>query len=176
MRTPTLMTRLVSPRVRTVGLGVWLIAALPASAQMTLVQTETLLHTGLLGFFTGAGRAVRVTVTEVGGRTVQSQVRIVYRDASDRVVAREDGVLTRSRPVTFELPLLMADPRVQLRASISIVGVAGRASQPIVVLEEVDHGSLAIEQRISCAPPASREGPVTPYCPEVVVSQITIGG
>jgi hypothetical protein len=176
MRTHTLLARLVSPRVRAVGLGVWLLAAVPGSAQTTLLQTEVQMHTGLLSFFTGAGRAVKVTVTEVGGRTVQSQVRIVYRDATDRVVAREDGVLTRSRPVTFELPLLMADPKVQLRASISILGVAGRPSQPIVVLEDVDHGSLAIEQRISCAPPASREGPVTPYCPDVVVSQITIGG
>jgi hypothetical protein len=78
--------------------------------------------------------------------------------------------------VTFELPLDMAQARVQLRASISIVGTAGRQSRPIVVLEDIDPGSLAIEQRISCAPPASREGPVTPYCPEVVVSQITVGG
>ncbi len=78
--------------------------------------------------------------------------------------------------MTFELPLDMGEPLVQLRASISIVGPSGRQSAPVVVLEDIDHGSFAIEQRISCAPPASREGPVTPYCPDVVVTNITIGG
>jgi hypothetical protein len=175
MRTHTLVTRLVSQRLRLVGLGFLLMAAVPGSAQTTL-QTGVQVDTGLLSFFTGDGRAVKVTVTGLGGRAVQSHVRIVYRDASDRVIAREDGLLTRGGPVTFELPLDMAQARVQLRASISIVGTAGRQSRPIVVLEDIDPGSLAIEQRISCAPPASREGPVTPYCPEVVVSQITIGG
>lgn len=152
-----------------------LLATSPSDAQprtLTGVQVET----GLLSFFTGDRRAVKVTVTEVGARTAESQVLIVYRNASGRVVARDEGTLRRTGPVTFELPLDMGEPLVQLRASISIVGPSGRQSAPVVVLEDIDHGSFAIEQRISCAPPASREGPVTPYCPDVVVTSITIGG
>lgn len=174
MRTHTLITSLASHPVRLATLGLWILAAAPAEAQTS--QTGVQIDTPLLTFFTGVRRAVKVTVTEVGPRGVQSTVEVVFRDPADRVIARGQGVLSRTRPVSIELPLEMNAPRVQVRATISVLGVAGRQTKPIAVLEDVDVDSLAIEQRISCAPPASREGPVTPYCPEVVVTHITVGG
>ena len=174
MRTHTLLTYLASQRVRMAALGLWVLTIAPVGAQTTGLPGVQI-DTPLMTFFTGMRRAVKVTVSEVGPRGVLSTVRIVYRDPLDRIIARAEGTLSRTRPVSFELPLEMADPRVQVRATVVIFGVAGRQTKPIAVVEEVDTDSLAIEQRISCAPPANREGPVTPYCPEVVVTQITVG-
>lgn len=174
MRTHTLITSLASHPVRLAALGLWFLAAAPATAQT--VQTGVQIDTPLFTFFTGLRRAVKVTVSEVGPRGVLSTVQVVFRDPADRIIARGQGTLSRTRPVSVELPLEMNAARVQVRATISIFGVSGRQTKPIAVLEEVDVDSLAIEQRISCAPPASREGPVTPYCPEVVVTNITVGG
>lgn len=175
MSTHTFVKVITVHRAQLACIVLWLLAASPTGAQsptLTGVQIET----GLLSFFTGGQRVVRVTVTEVAMRAAESQVRIIYRDVSGRVVARDEGILRRTTPVTFALPLDMGEPLVQLRASITIVGPSGRRSAPVVVLEDIDPGSFAIEERVSCAPPASREGPVTPYCPEVVVTSITTGG
>ncbi|MEO8076541.1 MAG: hypothetical protein ABI818_09455, partial [Acidobacteriota bacterium] len=65
--------------------------------------------------------------------------------------------------------------RLLLRASITILGPPGRGSSPVVVMEDVHPGSFTIGERFSCSAPASREGPVTPYCPGGVVTNITVG-
>lgn len=175
MRTHVLVTFITGHCGRLACLALCLLATAPGGAQVT-AQTATQIETGLLSFFSGANRSVKVTVTELGARTVQSQVRIVFFDATDRIVGRHDGVLVRGRPVSFEVPLGTSDPQVQLRASVLLVGATGRRTTPVVVLEDVDADSLTIGQRVTCAPPASREGPVTPFCPGTVISSFTIGG
>ena len=138
-------------------------------------STGLQVETGLMSFFTGERRSIRLTVTELGPRAGDSLVRVVYRDADGRVVARDDARLRRSSAAVIDVPLTMSEPLVQVRATVTITGRAGRQSVPVVVLEDVDHGSFTIEQRVSCAPPASREGPVMPFCPEVVVTTLTAG-
>ena len=65
-------------------------------------------------------------------------------------------------------------PRM-LRFSIAIFGVAGRNSQPVVVLEDVDEPNFTIGPRFSCSLPAHREGPVTPLCDGGIVGSFSIG-
>lgn len=175
MRTHSLVTFITGHRGRLACLALWLLATVPGGAQVA-TRTGTQIDTGLLSFFSGANRSVKVTVTELGGRAVQSQVRITFLDSADRVVGSQDGVLARGRPVFLELPLSTSEPQVQLRASVVLIGATGRRTTPVVTLEDVDANSLTIGQRITCAPPASREGPVTPYCPGTVISSFTIGG
>lgn len=175
MRMHSLVTFITGHRGRLACLALWLLATVPGGAQVT-TQTATQIETGLLSFFSGANRTVKVTVTELGGRTVQSQVRIVFFDATDRVVGRHEGVLARGRPVSFEVPIGTSDPQVQLRASVVLIGATGRPTTPVVVVEDVDANSLTIGQRVTCSPPASREGPVTPFCPGTVINSFTIGG
>lgn len=167
-------------RVPRVALAAGVALGLCAGAVAPLVHAQgasgVRLESGLLSFFTGAGRTVLLTVTEVGSDTAESRVRLVYRDAADQVVARDEGRLGRGTPYTFELPLEMGDPRVQLRVSVTIARVRGSGSAPVVSVESVDAGSFAIEERVTCAPPASREGPVTPFCPEFVVTSFSAGG
>ena len=151
-----------------------LAAASAAGAQELLTGFQ--IDTGLLTFFTGANRSVAISVTELGARTAASDVRITLFDETNRVVFRHDGVLRRDSPVLVDVPLNFSQRRLRLRASVRIVGPAGRNSAPVLVIESADELSLAIEERISCAPPADREGPVTPYCDGSRVQNITIGG
>jgi hypothetical protein len=109
-----------------------------------------------------------VTVTELGARGVTSAVRVIFYDPEDRVIFRGEGVLQRGQPVHVELPLDMSGPRVQARASIRLVGQVERNTLPVMTLESLDPLTLTIEPRILCAPPAGRQGPVLPLCPEVV--------
>jgi hypothetical protein len=151
-----------------------LAAASPAGAQELLTGAQV--DTGLLTFFTGSNRSVVVSITELGPRTALSDVRITLFDENNRVFFRHDAVLRRDSSVHVDVPLNLSQRRVRLRASIRIVGASGRNSAPVIVLESVDGLSLAIEQRISCALPADREGPVTPYCDGSRVQDVTIGG
>ena len=165
----------VSSRTRSRGclalIALWLLAASSSGAQET-VQTGVRMDTGLLTFFTGERRSAVVTVAEVGGLGVTSTVRVIFYDASDRVLLRDEQTLQRGHPARFELPLGMPERAVQVRASIRIVGAAGRYSAPIMVLEDVDAGTLTIEPRISCAPPSGRQGPVLPLCTDTHNSTI----
>jgi hypothetical protein len=148
--------------------------AAPVAAQTVAPSSGIQLETGLHTFFSGTNRFIQVTVTELGGTDVTSTVRVTFFDANDRPIFRDGGTLERGRPVRLELPLAMAQPRVQLRATIRISGLAGRNTAPAVVVEDVDPLSLTIGTRISCAPPIHRQGPVEPYCPEVVATSFVV--
>ena len=91
-------------------------------------------------------------------------MRVTFFDETDRAIFKDEGTLQRGQPVHVRLPLDMTERSVRLRASILIFEKTGRKSLPIIVLESVDLGSFAVEERISCAPPDDREG-VSPYCP-----------
>jgi hypothetical protein len=155
------------------GVVMWLAAASSIGAQP--IPTSIQMETGFLGFFTGAKRSVEVRVTEVGALTAESNVRVLFRNAADRVIFRGTGVLKRGQPVSVVLPLNMLERRVVVRASILIQGQLASGSSVNVVMEDIDAGSFTIGQRISCSVPASREGPVSPFCPEVVTTTITGG-
>ena len=133
------------------------------------------LDTGLMTFFTGNERSVSVTVTEVGPLTAESRVRIVYRDASDRILLSDEAVLKRAQPVQLELPLLMSERRVQVRASITIFGLMGSVRSPIVRVEGIDTGSLTVQPHIDCSAPAGLDGPVLPDCPPFAVTRFVNG-
>ena len=162
--------------------ALWLLTASPIGAQ-ELVQPSAVLQTGvefltpLMTFFATPKRSADVTVTELGPRGVTSTVRIVVYGPDDQVVARFQDTLQRGDPVSYRLAL---DPSMppKLRFSILIFGLAGRNSQPAWALEDVDGLNFTIGDRILCAQsqPAEREGPVTPYCPEVITRAVTIGG
>ncbi len=171
---PKLVTSITSHRVR-IGCVVMCLLASSSSGAQTPLQTGIRLDTGLFTFFAGDGRSVSVTVTEVGDLPAVSNVLIVFLDATNRTISRGEGVLKRGQPVSLELPLDMAERRVKVRASITIVGQPGRISSPIVVLEDIDPGSFTIQPRVSCSAPTGREGPVMPYCPDVSATSITLG-
>jgi hypothetical protein len=159
----------------------WLMA--PSSIGAQVVQASAVPQAGvefltpLMTFFATPRRSADVTVTELGPRGVTSTVRIVVYGPDDQVVARFQDTLQRGQPVSYSLPLGPSMPR-QLRFSILIFGVAGRSSQPAWALEDVDGLNFTIGDRVLCAQsqPAEREGPVTPYCPEVITRAFTIGG
>lgn len=156
--------------------ALWLLAMSPTSGQEAVVAlTGVQLDTGLMRFLHTPRRAATITVTELGARNVSSTVRIAVYGPDDQLVARGDDTLMRGQPVTFTYQISPTSPPL-LRFSIAIFGVAGRNTQPVVVLEDVDGDKLTIGDRIMCAPPVNREGPVTPYCPPVVIRNITIGG
>jgi len=162
--------------------ALWLLTASPIGAQ-ELVQPSAVLQTGvefltpLMTFFATPKRSADVTVTELGPRGVTSTVRIVVYGPDDQVVARFQDTLQRGHPVSFSLLLAPSMPR-QLRFSIMSFGVPGRNSQPAWTLEDVDGLNFTIGDRILCAQsqPADRDGPVTPYCPDVITRNVTIGG
>jgi hypothetical protein len=163
-----LLTSPTSRRRRIAGVIVWLLAVSSIGAQTPPAQTGIKLETGLQTFFTGSGRFIAVTVTEVGPPTAQSTVRIVYRDAADRVLMRDEFTLTREHPARLELPLTMPEPLVLVRATVVISGSTG-GSSPIMVMEEIDRGSFTVVPRVSCSSTAPVPGmdPVLPNCPEV---------
>ncbi len=162
--------------------ALWLLTASPLGAQ-ELVQPSAVLQTGvefltpLMTFFATPRRSVDVTVTELGPRGVTSTVRIVVYGPNDQVVARFQDTLYRGHPVFYSLHLDPSMP-LKLRFSVQSIGAAGRNSQPAWVLEDVDGLNFTIGDRIVCAQsqPADREGPVTPYCPDVNTRSVTIGG
>jgi hypothetical protein len=157
------------------GAVVWLGASAPSHAQFRTLP-GIMMKTGLMAFIPGGNRSVLVTVTELGARGAQSNVSITFFDAEDRVIATSNAILKRAQPVIAELPLDPDGRLLQIRCAVSVAGPPGRGSVPVLVIESIDPGSFTIEPRVSCAPPASREGPVTPMCPGVVVTDITIGG
>jgi hypothetical protein len=169
----TVVRSIASRRGPIAGIVMWLAAASAIGAQP--IATSIQMETGLMSFFTGAGRLIEVRVTEVGAWTAESHVQIAVRNAADRIIFRGEGVLKRGQPVRLELPLNMDERRVRLRASIVIEGQLGSSSSPIVVLEDVDAGSFTIGERFTCSVPASREGPVSPFCPGGVVNTVTGG-
>jgi len=161
----------MTPRRRrfaiTAGL-VALLATASGAAQESGRVVQTRMDSGLFTVFTGPDRSVLVTVAELGAPGVQSNVRIVLLDAQDRVVFINEGVLERGRPVRLELPLNGFERRVQLRASLRIVGT--QLTQPAVTVEEVNANSLTIEPRIFCGAPAPGLDPVEPNCPPLRIT------
>jgi hypothetical protein len=147
-------------------------AASSNGAQELLSGVE--INTPLMTFFATPDRSVAVTVTELGGGRVTSSVRFIAYGPDEQPVARHEDFLQRGHPATFTLRLDPSMPR-KLRFTITIVGQTGRNTLPAVVVEDVDGLNFTIGERISCAPPVNREGPVTPYCP-AVIKNITIGG
>ncbi len=148
-----------------------LLAGVPTRAQrLPAVRVDS----GLMTFYGTPKSSVRATVTELGPAGAESRVRIVFYGAADEVLAVNEAVLRRGKPVRLELPLDDAGRRVQLRMSVILFG-ASSDSSPAFVLESLNGLDFTVEQRISCAPPSGRDSPVLPFCPEVVVSDITIG-
>jgi hypothetical protein len=133
------------------------------------VYTGVLIQTGLLTYATGENRSADVTVTELGAPGATSTVRVTFYDEADRAIFRDEGELQRGQPVHVVFPLHMPDGSVRLRASVLIVEKTGKKTLPVMVLESVDLGSFAIEERVSCSPPEDKEG-VTPYCPPPAIA------
>ena len=156
------------------GVILCLLAASSSGAQeLTLAGVQ--LDSGLMTFFTGNDRSVSVTVTEVGPLTAESHVKIVYRDASDRILLSDEAVLKRGQPVQLELPLLMAERRVQVRATITIFGQLGTVRSPIVRVEGIDGGALTVQPHGDCSAPAGLDGPVLPNCPPFSATRFVNG-
>ena len=155
----------------------WVLGLAPTGAQdvVPIVQTGLEVHSGLMHFLSAPRRSAAVTVTELGARGVASTVRIFVYGPDDQLVARHQDTLQRGQPVTFTYQIQPTTPSL-LRFSVVIFGVAGRDTQPVIVLEDVDGDAFTIGQRFSCAPPAHREGPVTPFCTGVIVRNIAFGG
>jgi len=151
----------------------WLMAASSIGAQEPL--TGFLVQTGLKTFLASPRRSADVIVTELGGRSVTSTVRLTVYGPDDQVVMRDEAPLQRGQPALFRFRLTSTTPRL-LRFSIAIFGVTGRNSQAVVEVEDVDEDRFTIGERFSCSLPANREGPVTPLCDGGIVNDITIGG
>ena len=176
----TFVRSITKHRVAIGGIVMWMVAASSSGAQSVLtsvpVYPGVLIQMGLVSFVTGRDQSAEVTVTELGSPDALSTVRVVFYDETDRAIFKEEGTLRRGQPVHVVLPLDMPERSVRLRASVLIVEKTGEKTLPVMVLESVDLGSFAIEERVSCAPPEDKEG-VTPYCPppgvasEVAVSQ-----
>jgi hypothetical protein len=163
----TLTSLTPSRRASGIVAGVAICLSVAASASAQPAYTGVLLEGGLETVFAGPDRFLTTTVTETGSPGVESQVWIVYRNAEDKVLGRFEGSLKRGQPVTADFPLDMIARRDQVRVSITIAGVAGRKSAPVVRLEHVDAGSFTLGSGGgSCAPPLSGIGPVEPNCPD----------
>jgi hypothetical protein len=129
----------------------------------TPTKAVTEIKTGLLAFLTGAGRSAEVLITELNPRAT-SAVRVTFFNEANQAVFKEDAVLHRGQPVHVVLPLDMPVRRVNLRLLVTLTRDPLARSLPVMVLEDVDTGSFAIEDRVSCAPPEDKDG-ATPYCP-----------
>lgn len=164
-----LSTSMTRHRLALGGVVISMLAASSSGAQTDVltavpVYPGVLIQTGFITYVTGEHRSADVTVTELGAPGAVSTVRVTFYDEADRAFFREERELLRGQPVHVTLPLDMPDRSVRLRASVLIVEKTGKKTLPVMVLESVDLGSLAIEERVSCAPPEDKEG-VTPYCP-----------
>jgi hypothetical protein len=152
--------------------------AAPAAAQVLTAASllpgadSFKLDTGLLTLFATPNRLLEVTVTEIAPGA-KSRVRITFRDASDRALSTDEGVLERGQPVVHALPIDIVERRVKVRASILITPLTGSGT-PVVVVEDIDPLALTIEPRVMCAMslPSGRIDPVLPMCGEVVPSVI----
>lgn len=169
-----LVLSITSHRGRIACVVLWLLAASSNRAQEGL-PTGIRLDTALFTFFPGKNHSVEVTVTETGPPTAVSNVRIVFLDATDRILLRGRGVARPGEPVSLELPLDMAERRVKVRASITIFGPLGFARSPIVVMEDLDPESITSIPKVSCSAPVGRDGPVLPFCPDVSATLLTVG-
>lgn len=169
-----LLTARAGSRAALTFSALWLLAASSAGGAQELL-TGVQMDTGLMTFQASPRRSANVTVTELGGRGVTSTVRIAVYGPDERVLTRTEATLQRGQPVTFSYQVTPVTPRL-LRFSIVMFGVTGRNTQPVVTLEDVDDDRITIGQRISCSLPADRSGPVTPYCPPVVIRNLTFGG
>ena len=159
-------------------LALFLAMASPGAAQLLpavpLVPVPSLkLDTGLLGFLVTAGREVEVTVTEIVPGA-KSRVRITFRDASERTLSTNEGVLERGKPVAHALPIVAAERRTKVRATVLITPLTATLGTPITVVEDIDPLNLTIEPRIICAAslPGGRIDPVLPMCDDVVPNVI----
>ena len=147
-----------------------LLAASSTRAQELLLLPAWQIDTSFMGFFATSERSVALTVTELGTGRVTSSVRFVAYGPDEQVLARHEDFLQRGHPAAFTLRLDPSMPR-KLRFRITIVGQTVGNTQPAVVVEDVDGLNLTIAPRISFSLPADREGPVTPYCPPVIIRQ-----
>ena len=131
------------------------------------------LKSGYVSFF--SGRVVRTTVSEVGPPTASSRVRIVVRNEADQVVGRLEGMLTTKSPVRLDLALPKDAGLMQLRFVITIVGDVD-LSTPMTTVEELDHDSHAVHQRLACGPSGRHEGAQTYCCEGLVATNTATGG
>jgi len=132
----------------------------------------TVLMSGLHSFY--RGHVVRATVAEIGARTATSRVRVDYRDDDDRLIARKEGVLTRTSAVRLDLELAGEADLVQLRVVITIIGDGGDVRIPMALLEDLDPLSLSVEPRVFCNP-VGHDSAQT-YCPGWSVTNFAPGG
>lgn len=160
-------------RIRTACVALCL-AALSVGTIAQEVPRTTVLTTGLHSFY--RGHVARTTVAEIGARTATSRVRIDYRDDSDRLIARKEGVLSRTVPVRLDLELAGDVDLVQVRVVITIIGNRGDLRIPVATLEDLDPLSLSVEPRVFCSPVGHDSAQTVSNCPGWAVTNFTPGG
>ena len=137
------------------------------------VMREIKMDSGLHTYY--PGHVFHVLLTETGPLTATSQVKIVVRDQTDRVVARHEDTLQRAKHVSFEVPIAKGSARAALlRVTVVLTRAEGQISAPMVALEDLNPDALAVEPRVYCGPPAGRTG-AQAICPGWQVTDITTG-
>lgn len=174
MKSIWLSRSVVGTAVRLVAMGA-LAVGLGAGAHAQVQQRGVVLKSGLHSFF--EGHIVRLTATQLGPLAASAQVRIDFRDATDRIVARTEGVLQRGSPVMLDWVVRRGERPTQVRATVSITTATGDPSTAAVVLEDIDPLGLTIGTRVVCSegPPAGRDSPQTlPNCTGWTATALTI--
>lgn len=97
-----------------------------------------------------------VTVSDVGQPGALSQVRIEFRDPSDRLVAAADGQLRPGSPVRLRTQIKAGAGLQQLSAFVSFTTLSGNPV-PMTVLEDIGPDGL-VARIIVCGPPGQRGG------------------
>ncbi|REJ80706.1 MAG: hypothetical protein DWQ36_10980 [Acidobacteria bacterium] len=151
----------VGARLFTAALiSIALVATLPASSLAQQQADDLRYRTGLESLL--AGRQLIVRVTELDPRAAPARVTVVFRDDTGRVVARDVGVVSPTRP--FETILdagqIGSDPRELVRIDLRISN-RSEEGEPVVNVDVYDPNGFANEGGWSCnGRNASAGGPI----------------